>query len=157
MNVTYTQRKQLKPWQAALFGIVFIIVGLVVLSLGISNIKTHSEKSATFIETTSVVTDYHYNSDGLQAIVVEYEVDGEVYKKISNSYSNMPKSLGTEVSIKYNPQNPKDAIWTSDSTNIVMPLFGIVFAVAGIFMLVYAIKDMRSKKNSDIEVHSEIY
>jgi len=85
-----------------------------------------------------------YDDDGLQAIIVEYTVDGQSYRKTSNSYSNMPKSMGTEVDLKYNPANPKDAIWVNDSTNIVMPLAGGLFTLVGVVVIVIATKKMKN-------------
>lgn len=140
------QSKPMKPWQGVLFGLIFAIVGIALLCFAVSSIKTYNEKNETFVETTSRVVDYKYNDERLQAIVVEYVVDGQTYQKVSNSYSNMPKSIGTEVSIRYNPNNPQDAIWTSDSTNIVLPIIGVVFILAGVIVVIYSIKNGKKQK-----------
>lgn len=140
------QSKPIKPWQGVLFGLIFAIVGIALLCFAVSSIKTYNEKNETFVETTSRVVDYKYNDERLQAIVVEYVVDGQTYQKVSNSYSNMPKSIGTEVSIRYNPNNPQDAIWTSDSTNIVLPIIGVVFILAGVIVVIYSIKNGKKQK-----------
>ena len=140
------QSKPMKQWQGVLFGLIFAIVGIALLCFAVSSIKTYNEKNETFVETTSRVVDYKYNDERLQAIVVEYVVDGQTYQKVSNSYSNMPKSIGTEVSIRYNPNNPQDAIWTSDSTNIVLPIIGVVFILAGIIVVISSIKNGKKQK-----------
>lgn len=140
------QAKPMKPWQGVLFGLIFVIVGIALLCFAVSSIKTYNEKNETFVETTSKVVDYKYNDEGLQAIVVEYVVNGQTYQKVSNSYSNMPKSIGTEVSVKYNPNNPQDAIWTSDSTNIVLPIFGAVFTLVGVIVVISSIKKGKTQK-----------
>ena len=140
------QSKPMKPWQGVLFGLIFAIVGIALLCFAVSSIKTYNEKNETFVETTSRVVDYKYNDERLQAIVVEYVVDGQTYQKVSNSYSNMPKSIGTEVSIKYNPNNPQDAIWTSDSTNIVLPIFGAVFTLVGVIVVISSITKGKTQK-----------
>lgn len=139
-----------------LFGLIFVVVGIVLLYFAISSIKTYNEKSKTFIEITSTIVDYKYNDEGLQAIVVEYVVDGETYQKISNTYTNMPKSIGTEVPIKYNPNNPKDAIWVSDSNNIVLPIVGVAFTLVGIFFIVLTVKNEKKKKTIE-EQTNELY
>ena len=136
----------MKPWQGVLFGLIFVIVGIALLCFAVSSIKTYNEKKETFVETTSKVVDYKYNDEGLQAIVVEYVVNGQTYQKVSNSYSNMPKSIGTEVSVKYNTNNPQDAIWTSDSTNIVLPIFGAVFTLVGVIVVISSIKKGKTQK-----------
>lgn len=140
------QSKPMKPWQGVLLGLIFAIVGIALLCFAVSSIKTYNEKNETFVETTSRVVDYKYNDERLQAIVVEYVVDGQTYQKVSNSYSNMPKSIGTEVSIRYNPNNPQDAIWTSDSTNIVLPIIGVVFILAGVIVVISSIKNGKKQK-----------
>lgn len=140
------QAKPMKPWQGVLFGLIFVIVGIALMCFAVSSIKTYNEKNKTFVETTSKVVDYKYNDEGLQAIVVEYVVDGQTYQKVSNSYSNMPKSIGTEVSVKYNPNNPQDAIWTSDSTNIILPIFGAVFTLVGAIVVISSVKKGKTQK-----------
>ena len=150
------QTNQSNIWQKILFGLIFVVVGIVLLYFAISSIKTYNEKSKTFIEITSTIVDYKYNDEGLQAIVVEYVVDGETYQKISNTYTNMPKSIGTEVPIKYNPNNPKDAIWVSDSNNIVLPIAGVAFTLLGIFFIVLTVKNEKKKKTIE-EQTNELY
>ena len=160
MHVSYStqdvQTNQSNIWQKILFGLIFVVVGIVLLYFAISSIKTYNEKSKTFIEITSTIVDYKYNDEGLQAIVVEYVVDGETYQKISNTYTNMPKSIGTEVPIKYNPNNPKDAIWVSDSNNIVLPIAGVAFTLVGIFFIVLTVKNEKKKKTIE-EQTNELY
>jgi len=149
VHISYTrpvQTKALKPWQEILLGLIFMVAGIGLLFFAVSTIKTYNEKKSTFIETTSKVVDYKYNNEGLQAIIVEYIVDGQNYQKISNSYSNMPKRIGTEVSIKYNPENPGDAIWSNDSTNIVMPIAGALFNIVGIALIISSIKNSKKQK-----------
>ena len=144
--------KQLKPWQGILFGIIFIIFGILFLFISISTIKTYNEKNKTYIETNSKVVDYEYNEDGLQAIVVEYVVNGETYKKVSNTYSNMPQEIGTVVLVKYNPVNPQDAIWSSDSTNIIFPIVSVVFILTGVIVIIISIKKRKNEKITEEQV-----
>ncbi len=139
--------KTMKQSQKILVGLIFTIIGIAILCFASASIKTYNEKNATFTETTSKVVDYKYDDDGLQAIIVEYVVNGRTYQKVSNSYSNMPKSIGTKVSIKYNPNDPQDAIWTSDSANIILPIVGIVVTLIGVAILIYGIISGKKKKN----------
>jgi len=138
----------MKPWQGILFGLIFAIVGIGLLIFSVSTITSYNEKNKTYTETTSVVVDYAYDDEGLEAIIVEYTVDGKAYRKQSNSYSNMPKSKGTQVKVKYNPSDPSDAIWVNDSTNIVLPLAGGLFALVGIIIVVSSAKKMKSEKDA---------
>lgn len=134
----------MKPWQGILFGLIFAIIGGALLWFSVSSIKTYNDKNETFKPVVATVVDYNQNDEGLQAIVVEYEVDGETYRKASNSYSNMPKSIGSTVEVKYNPLNPKDAIWVNDSTNIIMPLIGGVFALIGVIIIISSAIKMKN-------------
>ncbi len=140
------QSKQPKTWHNVFMGLIFAIIGIALLCFSVLLIKTYNEKNETFIETTSKVVDYKYNDEGLQAIIVEYVVDGQTYYKISNSYSNIPKSIGTEVSIKYNPYNPQDIIWTMDSINIILPIVGVVFILIGVIVVILSLKNGKKQK-----------
>lgn len=131
-----SQRREMSPGGKLVFGIIFIIIGVLLLKFSISSNKTYKEKDATFIPITSKVVSYATNSDGLQAIIVEYEVDGNKYTKQSNTYSSMPKSIGTEVGVKYNPDNPNDAIWEKDSTGTILFIVSVVFIVAGAIVII---------------------
>lgn len=140
--------KPMKPWQGILFGLIFAVIGIGLLLFSVSTIKNYNQKNKTYTETTSVVVDYAYDDEGLEAIIVEYTVNGKAYRKQSNSYSNMPKSKGTQVKVKYNPNDPSDAIWVNDSTNIVLPLVGGLFALVGIIIVVSSVKKMKSEKDA---------
>lgn len=140
--------KPMKPWQGILFGLIFAVIGIGLLLFSVSTIKNYNQKNKTYTETTSVVVDYAYDDEGLEAIIVEYTVNGKAYRKQSNSYSNMPKSKGTQVKVKYNPNDPSDAIWVNDSTNIVLPLVGGLFALVGIIIVVSSAKKMKSEKDA---------
>ena len=129
-----------------MIGLIFAIIGIGLLAYSVSTIKSYNEKNKTYKEITSVVVDHVQNDEGLEAIIVEYTVDGRAYRKQSNSYSNMPKSTGTKVQIKYNPNNPNDVIWLNSSTNIVLPLVGGLFALVGIIVVISNAKKMKSKK-----------
>ena len=148
-----TQSKQMGPWSGIFMGLIFLVIGICLLLFSFSSIKSHNEKSKSYVEIDSIVVDYKINSDGLQAIIVEYVVDGQTFTKESNSYSNMPKDIGTEVAVKYNPNNPGDAIWVHDSTNIILPVIGGLFSVFGLIfvvsMSVSLVKGNKSVQNEE--------
>ena len=58
----------------------------------------------------------------------------------------MPKQKGTQVKVKYNTNDPSDAIWANDSTNIVLPIAGGVFTLIGIIIVATSLKKMKSIK-----------
>ena len=157
MHFQYNRTVPMKPWQGILISSIFVIVGIIVLFFSVKNIKTYNEKKATFTEATAKVIDYAHDDEGLQAIIVEYNINGVTYKKQSNVYSNMPKSIGTEVGIYYNPNNPADAIWKNDSTNIIMPLLGGIFTVVGLIAMFFSVKQNKSdiQPTDNIEVNNQ--
>lgn len=124
-----------------LIGLLFTGVGFYLLNLSFDMLKTYKEKDETFVAYEAVVVDYDYDeSDGLAAIIVEYEVDGVIYQKTGNSYSSMPKDLGTRVGIKYDPKNPDDIIWEKDGTNILLPIISFAFFVSGVYTVIFGIR-----------------
>ena len=93
------------------------------------------------------IINYRYNEDNLRAIIVEYIVDGKTYREVSSIYSNNPKSIGTEVDIKYNPKDPSEIIWVNDSINIILPIISILFILVGIFIIKKNIKNKNISSN----------
>lgn len=123
-------------------GLAFIIMGIGLLVVAVMQMDKINNKKETYIETTATVVAYAHNTNDLEAIIVEYQVDGNSYRKQSNTYSIMPKAKGAKVQVKYNPNDPSDAIFVHDSSNIVFPLVGIVFILAGIFAFIRGIRSM---------------
>lgn len=127
-----------------IIGIVAVLVGIGLLVYSFFNIKSYNEKNSKYIETESVVVDYDYDTDEegneMRAIIVEYDVNGTKYKKKSTSYSTIVESIGSKVLIKYNPNNPSDAIWSNDSSNIFVPIVGGIFMIVGIVVIVKYVK-----------------
>ncbi len=149
---TYTSTKQASPTAAIVIGILFALIGIGLLIFGFYSIKTHAEKSERYLPVSSIVVDYDYNSDGLQAIIVEYYVDGQMYTKKSNTYSNMPSPIGSEVPLKYNPDDPRDAIWVNDSTNVILPIMGGIFTLVGFAATIAGFKQKRKEKEEQVTV-----
>ena len=129
----------MKSWQGILFGILFVVVGVALLIYAVKTISSYNEKNETYQEIIGRVVDYDYDTEGLMALIVEYQVNGNTYRKISNEYSDNPRTIGSEVSLKYNPDNPEDTIWTNDSTNVVLPVFGGLFTLVGALITIRAI------------------
>ena len=150
--------RAMRPIEAVIFGLVFTLCGLALLFYSFQTIKDYKEKDAKYIEVSAEVVDYKENSEGLLAIIAEYEVDGQKYSKTGSTFSNSPKSIGSRVSVKYNPKNPKDSIWKNDSTNLVLPLVSTGFTLVGLLIFITGIlgfKD-KNKKDSSDEVNKAI-
>ena len=144
MKLQFSTTTRMKLWQSIIFGLVFVVAGVGLGIIAANRIASYNEKNSVFVETVAEVVKYKYNSDDLRAIVVEYEIDGTTYTKVSSSYSSHPKRIGTKVGIKYDPINPSDAIWSSDSTNIIIPVCAFVFTIAGVAIIVAAVKKIKN-------------
>ncbi len=137
---------RMRSIQGIFVGLILAIVGVVFAIFAINSIATYNEKSSTFVNTVAEVVEHKTNSDDLKAVVVEYEVDGQIYTEASKSYTSNPQSIGTEIEIKYNPINPSDVFWAQDSKtlNIIFSMFAVVFILIGIAVTVDAVKKVRN-------------
>lgn len=147
MTINFNQNRPMKPLYGILIGSVFAIMGIVFLINSLTIIKTYNEKDKIYKETNSVVVDYDYDAEGSKAIIVEYTVDGQTYRQQSYSYSSSPAPQGSQVKIKYNPNNPNDIIWVNDSKTIMFPIVGAVFTVVGIIIIISGIKSGKKGGN----------
>lgn len=148
--------RPMRPIEAVIFGLVFTLCGVALLFYSFQTIKDYKEKDAKYIEVSAEVVDYRENSEGLLAIIAEYEVDGEKYTKTGSTYSNSPKSIGSKVSVKYNPINPKDSIWKNDSTNLVLPLVSTGFTLVGLLIFVIGIIGFKGKNKKEIDNNDDV-
>lgn len=145
-----------KPGFIIAFGIIFILAGIVTLYFAGRNIADRAYKNDFYVPVTGVVVDYAYSDDmDTQAIIAEYEVDGNTYKKKSNNYSSLLQHIGTTVELKYDPSRPQDAIFAKDSGTIMVPLFGAVFVVMGGIIAFAGIKKMDQAPVSGIDEEYE--
>ena len=118
-----------------IFGILTIIIGLVVLIFSINDIKKNNEKQKTYIETTATVVGYEEceldDNDIGQRFIAEYQIDRNKYQIVSNTCGTVTKGLNKKVSIKYNPNNPSDAIFANDKSVYIAAAVGVIFIICG--------------------------
>jgi uncharacterized protein YxeA len=126
--------------------VLMMLVGLGLFIFSIYRIIDYKEKNKTYIETEATVIEYAERDDDQQAIIVQYEVDGKSYTHTADSSSNHPKSIGSKVKIKYNPENPEQMIWSKDISNILLPAVGLLFTVAGIYCIYDNAKRLKKDK-----------
>ena len=121
-----------------LFGFVALFIGIGILLLGINYFKDTIVKQNTYTETTAYIVDYEgcelENGSGIRYIA-EYEVDKRKYRVAENGCSNIPKNNKKEVKVKYNPENPEDAVFSGDISHYLIPAISIVFIIGGITMI----------------------
>ncbi|MCM1371075.1 MAG: DUF3592 domain-containing protein [Clostridium sp.] len=150
--------KDMKLWQVIGLGLMFTIIGIALILTPIIIKNLNNQITRDFIETNAVVVGYDSDNEGLKAIVVEYKVNRETYRKISNMYSNIPKPKGTQLKIKYNPNDPSDAVLPSESIIIIIIpiIIGSIFVLVGTVVIISSIK--KKKRNySTINQSDEFY
>ena len=126
-----------------ILSLVAIVGGFALIVWGIINMVTVSKKKKTYILTNAKVIDYavHRNSDGhnTYGVIGEYLVNGVNYTINPRSYSNTTKTkypLGSLVKVRYNPENPEDAIFDKDGSAVFVLIGGVIFFIVGIAMLI---------------------
>lgn len=144
VNVSFSQTN---PKVTRNICLVIFVVGLAILVYGILDFRSYVKKAATFSDTTGTVVDYSYststrddygNYNVLRAEIVEYVVDGNEYTCKSGTYSNNYRSIGSQMDIKYNPEDPSDAYIASDGRSLLPLLCGAMMTiVGGIFAVIY--------------------
>lgn len=89
-----------------IIGIIVCITGITLLAIGLQRNK----KASTFkrIEGINIVRKGFSLDHGKP--IAEYEVEGETYKHISTIGQQVLKRHGEKLYIRYNPDNPKEAI-----------------------------------------------
>ena len=124
-----------------IFSLIFIVIGFALIVWGIINIISRSKKKKTYTLTEGKVIDYAVSrsDDGsyTYGIIAEYMVDGISYTINPTSYSGTTRAkhpIGSIVKVRYNPENPFDAIFDKDGGSVLMLIVGIVFFIAGIIM-----------------------
>lgn len=124
-----------------IFSLVFIVIGFALIVWAIINIISRSKKKKTFTLIDGKVVNYAVsrNSDGPDSygIIAEYIVDDVSYLINPTSYSGTTRAkhpIGSIVKVRYNPENPADAIFDKDGGSVLMLIVGIAFFIAGIIM-----------------------
>ena len=148
-----------------IISLVLSVVGMVALIIGGRLTSDIKKKKETYIETKGIVI-YLITSDGTimdddvidyvingtrqasYAPVVEYYVNGKRYETTHKVYSYPPEyKIGEEVILQYNPDDPTDVIFKSNSGIWIVFLVGSVFSIGGVSMLCYMLVKRRINFN----------
>ena len=111
-------------------GCAFIFLGYKVFMHGYDHMKELKDKNSNYVETMATIVGHNENNKRLQAVIVEYNVNGVKYKGTSDIYSANYQEVGTQVKIKYNPSNPEEVIWREDISKNDIVIMGAGGAIA---------------------------
>ena len=157
------QSRSSSPKALVNIGIIMLVIGIVMGIIAGVMIYKYNKKKQTYIQTTGIVVEYLtklQDSDGSEPIhpdgdefevyapIVEYEVDGKKYKATYNTYMDNPPEIGSEMSIRYNKNNPKDVIFDKDRNNIGIPIIAGVFIVFGLASFISG--KVKARKESEV-------
>lgn len=130
---------------------IVIIIGVVILVFGVKGIidKNIEIKDYIEIEATFEGTSFENEEGETYGLGYVYVVDGEEYY-ISTDYSTsvVPKE-GSVKTIKYNPENPSEAVIIGYGDEILVILLGLMFVGIPLIMLVSSSNKMdKASKNA---------
>ena len=120
-------------------GIIALIIGIIIVIFSVGYYKSNKNKQNTYIETTAIIVGYEdcqMDEDIGTRFIAEYKIDRETYQIKENGCSNAPIKTKKTVKIKYDPNNPSDAVFANDISHYIMPLAGIIFMFCGIVLLI---------------------
>ena len=122
----------------------FLILGTVIFLYSLTRIVITTQQTSHYEETQGkVVSSFaaRTNRGGRTVThhtpVVEYVVDGNIYQIKGEIQSELRPNTGVPVSIRYNPQNPEEAVFASKlfNMNFFLLFFGFGMSVLSLFIL----------------------
>lgn len=125
------------------------IVGICLIYFGIKNQNGLKEKSKDYLETEGYYTSYStYGESDTHKLIYTYEVDGKEYN-ISTDYGAMiiPKENSTKI-IKYDKNNPEEAIIEGINRNNIDICLGAVFIIISIALSISHLKRLKKVLNN---------
>lgn len=137
--------------QLSIYLLLFItfIVGICLIYFGIKNQNELKEKSKDYLETEGYYTSYStYGESDTHKLIYTYEVDGKEYN-ISTDYGAMiiPKENSTKI-IKYDKNNPEEAIIEGINRNNIDICLGAVFIIISIALSISHLKRQKKVLNN---------
>ena len=119
--------------------ILFYSLSLLIIALGVYIQYQHyiKNKKSGYIETIGTVIDYkmnqHSDGEGNMKVsyfpIIEFYVNNQNYRIISNIGDNKKKKIGKQEKIKYNPEKPTDCIIENNLAGLYTIIVGIIFLI----------------------------
>ena len=136
--------------------VIYALLSVLVVALaviGIVVVGNNQNQTKGYVRVKAVVVDYREKFDYddyemMYSEIVEYEVDGTVYLGYNNVWTNVPKGIGKEIEIAYNPANPAKCVFVKSQN--LLPI--VCFSISGVSLLaliLQVIKDVIAKRKSN--------
>ena len=135
--------KHFKPY---LISVLCLLAGLIFAGFGGYNLYARF----AFVPTEAVVMDVWYvdSADPESAptvhAIVSYTVDGVDYEEELQNFSTKDARIGKVISVRYNPNNPKEVHGDKTIMPYVQVAFGGLFAIVGAITLARTIKERKA-------------
>ena len=137
MNQLSNNLKRLMKAGAILFGLIFIVSGIIGIHQDDTFLPTKGVIQS--MERTYVATDS--NDTDTWEVMVEYTVDGQPYVSDLGQKKD-DFTVGKEIDILYNPNNPEGIVLPGKTIWFIFMIVGAVVAVVASALL---IKDIRNR------------
>lgn len=116
-----------------------LVIGVVMLYFGISGVYKLNNKTKNFKETTGYFTDYTIYSvdrDGTTyKLIYSYTVDGKQYTISSDFGTGTIPNKGSTKTIKYNPNNPRNAVIVGVNSQTFLIFIGLLFTFVPLIII----------------------
>lgn len=154
---------------ARLFPIPFLVVGILILTLGVKSFYLAKDSmswpsAVGLVEFSSVEQRRNDDSTTYEAeILYHYEVEGVVYSSNRISFGNVSTSnpnearrfvnefpVDSEVTVFYSAGDPEKSVLKPGvhAGTYFMPIFGLIFALCGIGMFIFLPKAIKKTPKS---------
>lgn len=129
------------------FMLIFLLVGLGTLGFGVREYCGERATTRGYVSAPARLVDYPaYEKDGdevtVYSLIYEYSVEGRRYRVSADYGTPRVPERGTEKTIRYNPQNPAEAVVPGGSY-VFLIVAGLIFAIFPFIMVLSGAKPSR--------------
>ncbi len=117
-----------------------LLVGIICLFVGIKNTYYSNKKTKSYLTTTAYYNNYEiYDSNDKNnttyRLIYIYEVNGNKYQIKTDYGSGSIPDMNSKRQIKYNPNNPSEAIFLGTNKNSMLIYFGTFFLLGSMVFI----------------------
>lgn len=120
-----------------------LLCGILLLIFGIKNTSDLKKETENYAVTEGYLSDYELRESGSTTdrsysyyLTYSYVVDGREYTVTTDYGSGSVPEMGSTKEIKYNPQNPEEAVIAGMNGSIIMIFMGVMFIlIPGVFIM----------------------